>query len=250
VNAGCTLEEGGGTPDSFAFGNALRHHVVTRMTRRPKSARRDARPKSAPPKSRRRVRPIALVVGVVVLASAGFAAWRITHRPAPPAPATVIPDEHSAMLAYPGLVALSNRVKALKAQKRYSAVLPGMRALMRQHDLHGGLVSDMVAEYGQMQSNAAFEVGPGAPRSSVERVAYEYQALETFQRALTLAKTPSERAKVVDMIGFVAEMWGFPYDAYLSYRAANDIDPTLLEARQDVARFMQHHGPVAPVSDR
>jgi hypothetical protein len=79
-------------------------------------------------------------------------------------------------------------------------------------------------------------------------VAYERAALATLHRAFAMSKTPLERAKTIDMVGVIQELWGFPYDAYLSYGAAVRADPTLVDAQRDYARFSANHVEPIPAS--
>jgi tetratricopeptide (TPR) repeat protein len=191
------------------------------------------------------MRPLVLTaVGVLAVA---VAAWMMLHhapRPTPPA------IESQALLPYDSLKALANRVIALQAQGRYGESLPGARALLRQHALHGKLVPEMLADYARMLNNAAFEAGARAPRSSFERIGLEREALEQCQRALAEAKTPRERAEAVTLVGMVHEAWGFPYDAYLTYRAATKMDPTYAEARDHYDGFLRRLNPATPAKSR
>jgi hypothetical protein len=104
-------------------------------------------------------------------------------------------------------------------------------------------VAPMLVDYARMLNNAAFEGGGAAPRSSFERIALEQQALEYAQMAIARATTPHDRAEAITLVGLVHEAWGFPYDAYLTYRAAMDVDPTYDEARQHYQLFVKRLAP-------
>jgi hypothetical protein len=181
-----------------------------------------------------------VVIAALVVAAVSLLMW----RRGPLAPPLVAPAaETAAELPYDSLKALAARVIELQAQKRYGESLPGARALLRQHQLRGRLAPEMVVDYARMLNNAAFEGGAGAPRSSFERIALERQALEACQRALASATTPRERATAITLVGTVHEAWGFPYDAYLTYRAAMNADPTYAEARQHYETFIRRLNP-------
>ena len=170
-------------------------------------------------------------------------------HPTPPAPAPA--PEISAELPYAELKALAEQVESLQHQGRYGESLPGARALLRQHELHGRLVPEMLVDYARMLNNAAFEAGVRAPRSSLERITLERQSLEACRSALAMAKTPREHSEAITMVGLVHEAWGFPYDAYLTYRAAVGTDPTYPEAKLHLEKFLRRLNPgPAPASAR
>lgn len=175
-------------------------------------------------------------VGIGIVAIAAVAVPWILRRPQPPLVHEPAPSR--ALLPYPELMSLADRVKALQAERRYAEALPGARALLEQHEMRGHLVSSMLVDYGRMENNAAFEAGPGAPRSSFERIALEKQALMSAQAALEMARTPRERAEGITLVGLVHEAWGFPYDAYLTYRAAMGTDSTYVVAREHHDTFV------------
>jgi hypothetical protein len=147
-------------------------------------------------------------------------------------------------------VALAERVKALLAEKRYGESLPGSRALLAQQELYGRLVAPMLVDYGRTLNNAAFEGGDHAPRSSVERIAFETEALASARAALAIAKQPRDRAEAITLVGLVHEAWGFPYDAYLTYRAAMQTDPTYPVAREHYDQFVARLEPAGAARRR
>ena len=202
-----------------------------------------AAPKPAAPPAKRRFnvkRVVLIVVLLIGVEELGWSAlWRATHpaKPSSNSP-TVESAQKASVMPYPELVALAASVKQLQDQHRYVEALPGARRLLEQHELHGGLVSGMLVDYGRMLNNAAFEDSSSAPRSSLERVALERQALQSTETALGLAKTPRDRAEAITFVGLVHEAWGFPYDAVLTYRGAMSTDPSYALARQHYDLFV------------
>jgi len=210
-----------------------RRKAVTRAARQPTPPARTPRPRAR--------RAAVVTVSLALLAAlTALLVWRSRTPSAPvPAPAGATNEP----LPYDSVVALANRVKALDSEGRYLESLAGARALLRQHELHGHLVPDMLTDYARMLNNAAFEGDAHRPRSSYERVDLERQALEQCQRALELARTPRQRSEAMTLIALVHEAWGFPYDAFLTYRAALAADPTFDEARRHYENFMRRLGP-------
>src|SRR5205085_4087644 len=116
----------------------------------------------------------------------------------------------------------------------------------RQYAQRRVLASEMIVDYARMASNAAYEAGPDQPRSSFERIALAREALGSCRQGLALATTPRQRSEAATLVGFVHEVWGFPYDAYLTYRAAANTDPSFGEARSHLDDFMRRLSPRAP----
>src|SRR5262245_21627453 len=131
------------------------------MPRRPPNAssRAPQRPRKRPQRNPMN-RP--LLIGAAIVVAAGI--WFELHR----APARPPATEAQGMLPFDSLKVLAGRVVALQAAGRYGESLPGARALLEQHSLHGRLVPEMLVDYGRMLNNAAFEGGSHAPRSSFE----------------------------------------------------------------------------------
>ena len=209
----------------------------SRTTSRPGSERGVRKPPRRPGRPRAAV----LAVWVAAAAIAAIATWIARRGPAPP-PSTA---RGTANVALPldSLLALAARVQAMQQAGRYTASLPGTRVLMRQHELRGRLVAAMYTDYARILNNAAFEIDDEASRSSVERVALEREALGATERALEMARTQRERAEALAVAGRVHEVWGFPYDAFVEYRAALAADPTEAAAAAVAARVRETAGP-------
>jgi hypothetical protein len=153
-------------------------------------------------------------------------------------------------MPYPALVALANQVKSLQIQKRYAESLPGTRALLKQHELGRRLTPVMLVDYARILNNVAFEPGIHAPRSSFERVKLEREALQSCLRALATASTAPESSEAMTLVGLIHEAWGFPDDAYFTYVAATETDPTDAEARRRLDAFERRMNPAAAGSQR
>ena len=193
-------------------------------------------PRSARPaqkgKSGRRVLATAAVVAAVAVA-----AWlMLARRPATTVPAAPPPP---APLPYERLVALTAEVESLQAHQRFGECLPAARTLLEQHALRDRVTSDMLVQYAGQLNCAAYEVGPGAPRSSLERVRFEQQALAACRQALDLAQTPQERAQALTIEALVHDLWGFPSDAEVLYRQALSTDPACADARRMYGTFLR-----------
>ena len=192
-------------------------------------AKRPAPMRPVAPMRRSTARRIVMIVLALIAIEAVIwkVLWLRTHRSDKATSAPAAAGSSAAReLAYPELVALSNSVKTLQQEHRYTEALPNARQLLVQHELRQHLNASMRVDYGRMLNNAAFEAGPHAPRSSFERIAFEQQALEQTQIALASAKTPRERSEAITFVGLVHEAWGFPYDAYQAFRAAVGVDPS------------------------
>lgn len=88
-----------------------------------------------------------------------------------------------------------------------------------------------------------------ATRSSAERVAVVMESLRESAIAESLAPTPHLRAYIADQRGRTLLVWGFPVDAATEYRHALAVDPTYIQASQDleVSRMLLDQGFEGPI---
>jgi hypothetical protein len=204
------------------------------------------------PRSRPPQRPVARVrwrsrlMVLAMTAAIGMIVILVVRRPRTSPPLSSSPVDVVELLPPERLDELIEQAKSLQLQKRFGESLPGVRLLMRQHELNGRMVPELMIDYAGLLNNAAFQGGSGAPRSSFERIALEREAFGACQRAMAMANTPRQRAETLNLVGLVLEAWGFRYDAYLAYRHAVNADSTYAEARAQLNDVLRRDPAMPP----
>jgi hypothetical protein len=75
-------------------------------------------------------------------------------------------------------------------------------------------------------------------RSSAERIRFGRAALDEFWTAVQLAPDGATRAKILSLRANMMVLWGFPWEAFASYRAASHEDSTRTDLRQRGDQFL------------
>ena len=75
-------------------------------------------------------------------------------------------------------------------------------------------------------------------RSSTERIQYGRAAMEEFWAAVQLAPDGATRAKILSLRANMMVLWGFPWEAFATYRAASHEDSTRTDLRQRGDQFL------------
>jgi tetratricopeptide (TPR) repeat protein len=77
-----------------------------------------------------------------------------------------------------------------------------------------------------------------ATRSSAERVRLGSAALDEFWQAIQLAPDGATRAKILALRANMLVLWGFPWEAFATYRAATHADSTREDLRARGDQFL------------
>ncbi len=190
--------------------------------------------------SRRLGRPwmmaaIALVAltAVVLLVRRPFAPRRAASAASALSPAARL-DAQGAYLEGARLYEAKRNLEALPYFRRVGALLPQPT---RQYHL---LMTD-VLEHAALQPR--WDAPQSATRSSVERVAMLHEALAHLDVAERLSRTPREIAEVRAWRANLLRVWGFPWEALASLRAAVAADSswTVVAGSADLFTFRVHH---------
>lgn len=170
------------------------------------------------------------IAATAIVALAIWKLWPSHSAPAGPDAAAAVPPSE----AY-------RRAVELSSEKRFrESVIYYRRALGHAHpdfsDLHLNYalaLYDLTVQY----TVRAGRVSP-ATRSSVERIELSREAFEELDRAAQLAATPAALARVLSFRANMQLLWGFPWDALQSYRAAQHADSTNPALAERANRFV------------
>ncbi|MGH7741021.1 MAG: hypothetical protein ACRENS_03260 [Candidatus Eiseniibacteriota bacterium] len=103
----------------------------------------------------------------------------------------------------------------------------------RPHFNYGVVLNDLTLEFTQ---RAGVQVP--ATRSSAERARLGSTALEEFWKAVQLAPDGPTRARILALRANMLVLWGFPWEAFASYRAAERADSTRTDMRERGDQFL------------
>ena len=218
------------------------------------AASEPGRPSGAPEAGRRRaaarrLRLWAPVAAVVVVGAAALLAYRAARFATPrraPGPAVPVADPLDALApgaAYDSALALATRGRTLECLPFYQRALRGVRQDFWQ--LHCNYSSALYNLTLQLRRRRGIDLPE--TRSSLERAALLREAIRESGIARALAATPHERAIVIGLLGQLAHVYGFPWEAFIAYRQAQFADPSdpALAARANRFQWSLEH-PTAP----
>lgn len=103
----------------------------------------------------------------------------------------------------------------------------------RPHFNYGIVLNDITLQF---ETRAGQQVP--ATHSSAERVVLANASMEELRRAIQLAPDGATRARILSMRANTLVLWGFPWEAFASFRAAEGADSTRAELRDRADQFM------------
>jgi hypothetical protein len=138
-------------------------------------------------------------------------------------------------------VAAYQRALHFSTQREWRAALPYYRRAMegapgrdwRPHFNYALVLNDLTLQF----TTRAGQQVP-ATRSSAERVRLGSAALDEFWQAIQLAPDGATRAKILALRANMLVLWGFPWEAFATYRAATHADSTREDLRARGDQFL------------
>jgi tetratricopeptide (TPR) repeat protein len=172
--------------------------------------------------------PIAMLALAAGLAAVALQARRAGERAQPSL------ERMDPVAAYQQALHLSYQKRWRESLPYYQRALEGAPGReWRPHFNHGIVLNDLTLQF---TTRAGQQVS--ATRSSAERARLANAALDEFWRAVQLAPDGATRAKILALRANMLVLWGFPWEAFSTFRAAQQADPTRTDMRDRGDQFL------------
>jgi hypothetical protein len=166
------------------------------------------------------------ITGVLLARFVGDQRLASSGRALPDSLATLDPTE-----AYRRATELVKQHRAFESLPYFRRARAGRAGDWRLHVNYSGALHDAT-----LQSKAMNGLAVPVTRNSLERVAFQREALAEFDEAEKLAPSPRERALVIALRGQRLATWGFALEARAEFVRAAALDPSWRDVLRSLDR--------------